>query len=77
MRYFSLAVFLTLVMGFAGCGGTGDSEGEAADAGNGATEEMAMEEMRDQETPAMDDMGPSSDDTPAWQMLEQNVVYPE
>lgn len=72
MRYLSLAFFLTLILGFAGCGDAGDTGGEA-DAGNGAAEEMAMEEAPAEE-PAADD---GSGDVPAWQVLQQNVVHSE
>ncbi len=67
MRYLTLAFFLTLIMGFAGCADSGN--GGDADAGNGAMEEMGAEESA-----AMDE---GSDDTPAWQVLEQNVVHSE
>ena len=70
MRYLTLAFFLTLIMGFAGCG---DMAGDGGDAGNGATEEMAMDEAPAEEA-AMEE---ASDGPPAWQVLEQNVVHSE
>lgn len=72
MRYLTLAFFLTLIMGFAGCGDMAGDGGEA-DAGNGATEEMAMEEAP-AEGAAMEE---ASDGPPQWQVLEQNVVHSE
>ena len=76
MRYLSLAFFLTLILGFAGCGDTADTGGDA-DAGNGAMEEMAMEEAPAEEPAAADAMDEGSGDTPAWQVLQQNVVHSE
>lgn len=73
MRYLSLAFFLTLIMGFAGCGDAGNTGGEAG-AGNGTAEEMAMEEAPAEEAAAMDE---GSGDVPAWQVLQQNVVHSE
>ena len=70
MRYLTLAIFLALIMGFAGCGDMGDAGGEA-DAGDGAGEEMAMEEA-----PA-EAMEEADDGPPQWQVLEQNVVHSE
>lgn len=69
MRYLTLAFFLTLIMGFAGCG---DMAGNGGDAGNGAAEETAMDEAP--EEAAMEE---ASDGPPAWQVLEQNVVHSE
>ncbi len=70
MRYLSLAVFLTLIMGFAGCDMAGD--GGDSDAGNGATDEMTMDAPAD--GAAMDE---AADGPPKWQVLEQNVVHSE
>ena len=72
MRYLTLAVFLTLIMGFAGCGDAGDAGGDA-DAGDGAMEEMSMEEAPAAEA-AMEE---ASDGPPQWQVLEQNVQHNE
>ena len=71
MRYLTLAFFLTLVMGFAGCG---DMAGDGGDAGNGngAAEEAAMDEA-----PAEGAAEAASDGPPQWQVLEQNVVHSE
>ena len=76
MRHLTLVVFLTLIMGFAGCGDMADTGGEA-DAGDGAMDEMTMDEgaAMDEDT-AMDE-GSGDSDTPQWQMLEQNVVHSE
>lgn len=73
MRYLTLAFFLTLIMGFAGCGDMGDAGGEA-DSGDGAMEEMTMEGGAADEGAAMDE---ASDGPPQWQVLEQNVVHSE
>ena len=74
MRHLTLMVFLTMIMGFAGCGDMADT-GSEADAGDGAMEEMTMDEgAAMEEDTAMDE---GSSDTPQWQMLEQNVVYSE
>ncbi len=71
MRYLSVAFFLTLILGVAGCGDTTSTSGEAGT--GGAMEEMAMDEA-----PAAEDMmGEGSDDMPAWQVLQQNVVHSE
>lgn len=72
MRYLTLTVFLALIMGFAGCGDTGDAGGEA-DAGDGAMEEMATEEAPAEEGA----MGAASDGPPKWQVLEQTVIHSE
>ena len=69
MRHLTLALFLTLIMGFAGCGDTADT-GADADAGDGAAEEMATDEGSAEEAA-------SSDGPPQWQVLEQNVVHSE
>ncbi len=71
MRHLTLAVFLTLIMGFAGCGDTADTGGEA-EAENGSAEEMTMEEA-----PAEEAAAEGSGDTPQWAVLEQNVVHSE
>ena len=71
MRHLTYAFFLTLIMGFAGCGDMGDTGGEA-DAGDGAMEET-MEEASAEEA-AMEE---ASDGPPQWQVLEQNVVHSE
>ncbi len=71
MRYLSLAFFLTLILGVAGCGDTANTGG-GADAGD-AMEDTAMEDA-----PAAEDMmDGGSDDMPAWQVLQQNVVHSE
>ena len=76
MRHLTLAVFLTLIMGFAGCGDMADTGGEA-DAGDGAMDEMTMDEgAAMEEAPAMDTISGDSD-TPQWQVLQQNVVHSE
>ena len=76
MRHLTLAVFLTLIMGFAGCGDMADTGGEA-DAGDGAMDEMTMDEgAAMEEAPAMDAISGDSD-TPQWQVLQQNVVHSE
>ncbi|MCY4361796.1 MAG: hypothetical protein OXE42_06395 [Gammaproteobacteria bacterium] len=72
MRYLTLAVFLTLIMGFAGCGDAGDAGGDA-DAGDAAMDETSMEEAPADEA-AMDE---ASDGPPQWQVLEQNVQHNE
>ena len=69
MRHLTLALFLTLIMGFAGCADTADTGGDAG-TGEGATEEMTMEEAPAEEAEA-------SDGPPQWQVLEQNVVHSE
>ncbi len=74
MRHLTLVVFLTLIMGFAGCGDMADTGGEA-DAGDGAVEEMTMDEGAAGEA-AMEE-GSGDSDTPQWQVLEQNVVHSE
>ena len=71
MRYLTLAVFLTLIMGFAGCGDAGDAGGDA-DAGDGAMEETTMEEAPAAEAAMEEDDGP-----PQWQVLEQTVQHNE
>lgn len=73
MRHLTLAFLLALVMGFAGCGDTGDAGGDA-DAGDGATEEMSMEEAPAEEAAAAE---VDPDAPPKWQVLEQNVVHSE
>ena len=73
MRYLTLAFFLMLIMGFAGCGDMSGDGGDAG-AGNGATEEMAMDEAPGEEA-AME--AASDDGPPQWQVLEQNVVHSE
>jgi len=71
MRYLSLAFFLTLILGVAGCGDTANTGG-GADAGD-AMEDTAMEDA-----PAAEDMmDGGSDDMPAWRVLQQNVVHSE
>ena len=70
MRHLTLVVFLTLIMGFAGCG-------DMADAGDGAMEEMTMDEGAAMEEDAAMDEGSGDSDTPQWQVLEQNVVHSE
>ncbi len=76
MRHLTLAVFLTLIMGFAGCGDMADTGGEA-DAGDGAMDETTMDEgAAMEEAPAMDVISGDSD-TPQWQVLQQNVVHSE
>ena len=75
MRYLSLAFFLTLILGVAGCGDTADTGGDA-DAGS-AMEETAMEEAPAEEVAAADTMDEGSGDTPAWQVLQQTVVHSE
>ena len=70
MRYLTLAFFLTLIMGFAGCG---DMAGDGGDAGNGAAEGTAMDEAPAERAGAEE----ASDGPPAWQVLEQNVVHSE
>ena len=72
MRHLTLAFFLALIMGFAGCGDTADTGGEA-DAGDAATEEMAMEEAPAEEAATKG----ASDGPPQWTVLEQNVVHSE
>ncbi|MCY4155117.1 MAG: hypothetical protein OXF58_07305 [Gammaproteobacteria bacterium] len=58
-------------MGVAGCGDTANTGG-GADAGD-AMEDTAMEDA-----PAAEDMmDGGSDDMPAWQVLQQNVVHSE
>ena len=74
MRYLSVAFFLTLILGVAGCGDTASTGGEAG--AGGAMEEMAMDEAPAAEA-AADMMGEGSDDIPAWQVLQQNVVHSE
>ena len=71
MRYLTLAFFLTLVMGFAGCGDMAGDGGEA-DAGNGA-EEMAAEDAPAEGAAA----GEASDGPPQWQVMEHDVVHSE
>ena len=71
MRHLTLVVFLTMILGFAGCGDTADTGG---DAGDGAMEETMDEGAAMDEDTAMDE---GSGDTPQWQMLEQNVVHSE
>lgn len=71
MRYLTLAVFLTLIMGFAGCGDAGDAGGGAG-AGDGAMEEMGMEDA-----PAAEAAMEADDGPPQWQVLEQNVQHNE
>ena len=66
MRYLTLAFFLMLIMGFAGCGDMAGNDG-------GATGEMVMEEAPAGEA-AMEE---ASDGPPQWQVLEQNVVHSE
>ena len=76
MRHLTLVIFLTLIMGFAGCGDMADTGGEA-DAGDGAMDEMTMDEgAAMEEAPAMDAISGDSD-TPQWQVLQQNVVHSE
>lgn len=72
MRYLTLAVFLTLIMGFAGCGDAGDAGGDAG-AGDGAMDETTMEEAPAEEAA----MEAADDGPPAWQVLEQNVQHNE
>ena len=72
MRYLTSAIFLTLIMGFVGCGDKSDTGGEV-DAGDGAAAEMTMEGAS-AEGAAMDE---GSSDAPAWTVLEQNVVHSE
>ncbi len=74
MRHLTLVVFLTMILGFAGCGDTADTGGDA-DAGDGAMEETSMDEGAAMEGEAAMDEG--SGDTPQWQVLEQNVVHSE
>ena len=72
MRHLTLVVFLTMIMGFAGCGDTADTGG---DAGDSAMEDMSMDEGAAMEGEAAMDEG--SGDMPQWQVLEQNVVHSE
>jgi len=72
MRHLTLVVFLTMILGFAGCGDTADTGG---DTGDGAMEETSMDEGAAMEGEAAMDEG--SGDTPQWQVLEQNVVHSE
>ena len=67
MRHLTYAFFLTLIMGFAGCGDMGDE-------GDGAVEETTMEEAPAEEA-AMEQA--ADDGPPQWQVLEQNVVHSE
>ena len=71
MRYLTLAFFLTLIMGFAGCGDMAGDGG--SDAGNGAAEETTMDEAPAEGAAAEE----ASDGPPQWQVLEQNVVHSE
>ena len=78
MRHLTLVVFLTLIMGFAGCGDMADTGGEA-DAGDGAMDEMTMDEGSTEEAAMEEDtaMEEGSGGTPQWATLEQNVVHSE
>ena len=76
MRHLTLVIFLTLIMGFTGCGDMADTGGEA-DAGDGAMDEMTMDEGAAVEEDTAMDEGSGDSDTPQWQVLEQNVVHSE
>ena len=73
MRHLTYTVFLILIMGFAGCGDMADTGGDAG-AGDGANEEMTMEEAPAEEAAAMEE---ASDDLPLWKVLEQKVIHSE
>ena len=85
MRYLTLTIFLAMILGFGGCGDTGNTGGDS-EAGDGAMEEMTMEEGTMEEAPAeemtmeeapAEEMAMEESGAPQWTVLEQNVVHSE